>query len=141
MKKYMLNYVAIVCMIAMGSASGVTLAACDNAKNQTVAEQCLEQNTPTDGMFFTSANVVEEYEYDDAYCLLYNDPDANLFDVEICVDLETYAMVGKAISKNRELIGSLVVNRDQSYDGLQVYTFVEEPEFEMAEASSKVKSI
>lgn len=98
----------------------------------------LEDNHATSGMFFTSASVVEEYEYDDAYCLLYDDADANMFNVEICVDLETYQLVRAAIAEKRELVGSLVLNEDYSYDGVEVFTFVSEPEFEMAMGSAKL---
>lgn len=89
-------------------------------------------------MFFTSASVVEEYEYDDAYCLVYDDPDANMFNVEICVDLETYQLVCESIKKGRELVGALVLNDDYSFDGVEVFTFMPEPEFEMAHASAQL---
>ena len=81
---------------------------------------------------------LEEYEYDDAFCLLYDDPDANMCNVEICVDLETYQAVQKAIKEKREMVGSLVLNDDYSFDGVEVYTFMPEPEFEMAAASTKL---
>lgn len=103
-----------------------------------VEDQYLEDNKAWSGMFFCSENVVEEYEYDDAYCLLYDDVDANMFDVEICVDLETYQLVCQAITDGRELIGTLVLNEDCSYDGVDVFTFMPEPEFEMANASAKI---
>lgn len=104
-------------------------------------EAYLEDNKAWFGMFFCSENVVEEYEYDDAYCLLYDDVDANMFDVEICVDLETYQLVCQAIKDGRELIGTLVLNEDCSYDGVDVFTFMPEPEFEMAEASANIKKV
>lgn len=105
---------------------------------ETLAEEAyLEDNHASSGMFFSSANVVEEYEYDDAYCLLYDDADANMFNVEICVDLETYQMVRDAIKDNHELVGQLVLNDDYSFDGVEVFTFMPEPEFEMANASAK----
>lgn len=103
-----------------------------------VVEEYLENNRPFSGMFFSSTSVVEEYEYDDAYCLLYDDADANMFNVEICVDLETYQMVCEAIKGGRELVGALVLNEDYSYDGVEIFTFVPEPEFEMANASAKI---
>lgn len=104
-----------------------------------VEDQYLEDNKAWSGMFFTSESVVEEYEYDDAYCLLYDDVDANMFNVEICVDLETYQLVSQAIKDGRELVGALVLNEDCSYDGVEVFTFMPEPEFEMAEASADIK--
>lgn len=106
-------------------------------ENAPIEEEYLEDNHATSGMFFTSASVVEEYEYDDAYCLLYDDADANMFNVEICVDLETYQLVCEAIAEKRELVGALVLNEDHSIDGVEVFTFVSEPEFEMAMASAK----
>lgn len=108
-------------------------------ENETpVVQEYLEGNCPVSGMFFTSASVVEEYEYDAAYCLLYDDADANMFNVEICVDLETYQMVCQAIKEGKELVGALVLNEDYSFDGLEVFTFMPEPEFEMANASAKL---
>lgn len=94
------------------------------------------ENHPVSGMAFSTEYVVEEYEYDDAYCLLYDDADANLFECEIIVDLETYQLVHYHIENNRKLVGSLVLNDDYSYDGMEVYTFISDPEFEMAAASA-----
>lgn len=101
-------------------------------------EAYLEDNKAWSGMFFTSESVVEEYEYDDAYCLLYDDADANMFNVEICVDLETYQLVIDAIKNDRELVGKLVLNEDYTTEELQVFTYMTDPEFEMAEASAKL---
>lgn len=89
-------------------------------------------------MFFNSENVVEEYEYDDAYILLYDDADANMFNVEICVDLETYQSVQQAIKSGKPLVGSLVLNDDYSFDGTEVFTFMSEPEFEIAQESANL---
>lgn len=102
-------------------------------------EEYLEDNKAWSGMFFTSESVVEEYEYDDAYCLLYDDADANMFNVEICVDLETYQLVMDAIKNDRELVGKLVLNEDYTTEELQVFTYMADPEFEMAEASANIK--
>lgn len=110
----------------------------DNAPEAPATEVYLEDNHATPGMFFTSESVVEEYEYDDAYILLYDDADANMFNVEICVDLETYQAVQQAIKSGNELVGSLVLNDDYSFDGVEVFTFMPEPEFEMAQASAKL---
>ena len=96
------------------------------------------KNHPVSGMFFSTEYVVEEYEYDDAYCLLYDDADANLFECEIIVDLETYQLVRQHIEDGRKLVGSLVLNDDYSYDGLEVFTFMPDPEFEMADASANL---
>lgn len=102
-------------------------------------EAYLEDNKTWSGMFFTSESVVEEYEYDDAYILLYDDADANMFNVEICVDLETYQLVMDAIKNDRELVGKLVLNDDYTTEELQVFTYMTDPEFEMAEASANIK--
>lgn len=102
-------------------------------------EVYLEDNKALSGMFFTSESVVEEYEYDDAYCLLYDDADANMFNVEICVDLETYQLVMDAIKNDRELVGKLVLNENYTTEELQVFTYMTDPEFEMAEASASIK--
>ncbi len=107
-----------------------------SAVNAEIEENYLEYNPATPGMFFTSDSVVEEYEYDDAYCLLYDDADANMFNVEICVDLETYQAVINAHETGVALVGTLVLNDDYSYDGVEVFTYMPEPEFEMALASA-----
>lgn len=106
--------------------------------NAEVEENYLEDNHATSGMFFSSEYVVEEYEYDDAYCLLYDDADANMFNVEICVDLETYQAVIDAHKTGSELVGTLVLNDDYSYDGVDVFTYMPDPEFEMAQASANL---
>lgn len=86
--------------------------------------------SPISGMFFSTEYVVEEYEYDDAYCLLYADADAGFPECEILVDLRTYQMVRNHIEKGRKLVGSLVLNEECSYDGMEVYTFISAPESE-----------
>lgn len=101
-------------------------------------EEYLEDNKAWPGMFFSTEHVVEEYGYDDAYCLLYDDADANMFNVEICVDLETYQMVQNATKSGEHLVGTLILNDDYSYDNVEVFTYMADPEFEMAEASSKI---
>lgn len=102
------------------------------------SENYLEESKAWSGMFFNSENVVEEYEYDDAYVLLYDDADANMFNVEICVDLETYQSVQQAIKSGKPLVGSLVLNDDYSFDGTEVFTFMPEPEFEIAQESANL---
>lgn len=124
--------------IALGSHMLYAHTISNEAPESPVTEEYLEDNRPTSGMFFTSASVVEEYEYDDAYCLLYDDADANMFNVEICVDLETYQLVCESIKEGRELVGALVLNDDYSFDGVEVFTFMPEPEFEMAHASAQL---
>lgn len=101
-------------------------------------EEYLEDNKAWSGMFFTSESVVEEYEYDDAYCLLYDDADANMFNVEICVDLETYQLVMDAVKSGKKLVGTLVINKDCSNDDLQVFTYMPESECEMSKISAKL---
>lgn len=96
------------------------------------------ENRPVSGMFFSTEYVVEEYEYDDAYCLLYDNADANLFECEIIVDFETYQLVRYHIENDKKLVGSLVLNDDYSFDGVEVFTFMPEPEFEMADASANL---
>lgn len=91
------------------------------------------------GMFFSSEYVVEEYEFDEGYCLLYTDPDSNMEETEIFVDLETFQMVVDAIESGSDLIGTLVLNDDYSVKGMPVFTYMPNPEFEMANASAKCK--
>lgn len=138
-------FCSIMVMSAIMTACGVTPQKIRAAVNP-VSVECmempseddyLEDNHATSGMFFSTENVLEEYEYDDAYCLLYDDADANMFNVEILVDLETYQMVCKAIKDGQELVGALVLNDDLSRDDMEVFTFMSEPEFEMANESAK----
>lgn len=132
---YVLYFCAIcvACTVYANNRNNTT-----NVKSAEDTEYYLEENEPWPGMFFTSESVVEEYEYDDAYCLLYDDADVNMFNVEIVVDLETYELVCDAHKNNRKLVGTLVLNDDYSFDGVQVFTYMEDPEFEIAEASAKI---
>lgn len=92
---------------------------------------------PYPGMFFSTDNVVEEYEYDNAYCIVYDDPDAGMENVEICVDLETYQFIHDTIRSGSGAVGTLVLNDDYSFDGMDVYTYLTAPEFYMASESAK----
>lgn len=93
-----------------------------------VEEIYLEENKPISGMYFSSEYVTEEYEYDDAYCIRYDDADANLFDVEIVVDYVTYQSVIESIKSGKEMVGSLVLNEHLSCHWQQVFTFVSNSE-------------
>lgn len=84
----------------------------------------LDENKPVSGMYFSTEYVTDEYEYDDAYCLCYDDPDANLFDAEIVVDRKTYESVIEAIKSGKEMTGSLVLNDSLFCHWLQVFTFI-----------------
>lgn len=44
-----------------------------------------------------------------------------------------------AIKNDRELVGKLVLNEDYTTEELQVFTYMTDPEFEMAEASANIK--
>lgn len=131
-------YLSLFGLCAVLTACGVTPNTLRAAVNPCQSEEYLEDHHATAGMFFSSANVVEEYEYDDAYCLLYDDADANMFNVEICVDLETYQLVIESIKNGKELVGTLVLNDDYSTEEYEVFTYMAETEFEMAEASAKM---
>lgn len=87
-------------------------------------EMYLEKNEPVSGMFFSTEYVTEEYEYDNWYCLRYDDADANMFDVEIIVDSETYQSVIESINSGSEMVGSLVLNEDLSLNEVKVFSFV-----------------
>lgn len=124
--------------IALGSHMLYAHTTANNVPETPETEKYLEGNKAWPGMFFTSESVVAEYEYADANILLYDDADANMFNVEICVDLETYQAVQQAIKSENELVGTLVLNDDYSFDGVEVFTFMPEPEFEMANASAQI---
>lgn len=96
----------------------------------------IEESAPLSGMFFSTEYVVEEYEYDEAYCIVYDDPDANMVETEICVDLETYQMVISAIRDGEHVVGTLVLNDDYTTDEFKVFTFMPELEYEQAAASA-----
>lgn len=140
LKLSVLNWITLATIVACP-----TIAYCveklDKAQTETACENYLEDNKAFPGMFFSTENVVEEYEYDDAYCLLYDDADANMFEVEICVDLETFTMVQNATKSGKHIVGTLVLNDDYSHDGLEVFAYMSEPEFEMAEASARACEI
>lgn len=90
------------------------------------------ENYPTNGMFFSTANVVEEYEYDDAYCIVYDDVDAGLENVEICVDDETYELIMTVTGSDCVLTGYLIYNAALSrpYENLEVFTYITEESVE-----------
>lgn len=88
----------------------------------------LEENEPVSGMFFSVEYVTEEYEYDNMYCLRYDDADANMFDAEIVVDFETYQSVIESINSGRKMVGSLVLNEELSFGEVKVFTFVSNQE-------------
>lgn len=140
MTTYNKTITAVILLFAM--AVGVCAVASNRANNnvtpQAESEEYLEDNHAWPGMFFTSEAVIDEYEYDDAYCLLYDDADANMFNVEILVDLETYQLVTNVISEKRELIGTLVLNDDLSTEDAEIFTYLPDPEFEMAAASASL---
>lgn len=120
-----------VCVFA---ASAYT-SACNQDQSVNNSENFVDEDLS--GMFFSTDNVVKEYEYDDAYCIVYDDADANLFNVEIYVDLETWQMITSANKENKTIVGTLMLNEDYSSDEYKVYTYMEDPEFEMAESSAK----
>lgn len=129
----------VAATLGVGCAAAASFVKYQDEITESLAEYPSE-NHPVSGMFFSTEYVVETYEYDDAYCLLYDDADANLFECEIIVDLETYQLVCKHIKEGKKLVGSLVLNDDYSYNGLKVFTFMPDPEFEMAEASATPKN-
>lgn len=88
----------------------------------------LEENEPVSGMFFSVEYVTEEYEYDNMYCLRYDDADANMFDAEIVVDFETYQSVIESINFGRKMVGSLVLNEELSFGEVKIFTFVSNKE-------------
>ena len=74
-----------LCVVALAAAfCGVGCAAAascikyNKVESADTISEYISENRPVSGMFFSAEYVVEEYEYDDAFCLLYNDPDANM---------------------------------------------------------------
>ncbi len=123
-------------VMGVGCAAAASFVKWNDTEISDNIEEYQSENQPFDGMYFSTEYVVEEYEYDDAFCLLYHDPDGNLFDCEIIVDLKTFKLVHKTIKDNQILVGCLVLNRDCCYDNLNVFTFMPDPECVMANASA-----
>ncbi len=133
-----MKHVAKICALMAIAMEALTLLACNTTTKAPVAEAYLEDNEPISGMFFTTESVVKVYENEGSYWLLYDDADANMFNVEIAVDLETYQLCLETHKTGKPLVGALVLNDDYSYDDVEVFTFVEDPEFEMAKASANL---
>lgn len=115
--------------------------ACNNATCANISSAIMEEpgeNEPVNGMFFSVEYVTEEFVYDDAYAIRYTDPDAGFEEAEILLDRPTYEAVLDAVNDNHEMVGMLVLNESESRGDMRVYTFMENPEFEMANASSKI---
>lgn len=136
MKKSVLNLVAAACLAALGGVCCAAAASCVTYNNSDEIAEQYENNYPVHGMFFSVENVVEEYETDTELVIVYSDPDAGLWECPISVDAYTYTEVLHAIAHKNELVGQLVET-----DKPGVFTYMEEPEFEMAEASAKIKTI
>lgn len=83
----------------------------------------------TPGMFFTTASVTSEYEYDDYYVLTYDDADANLYEIPIYVDQNTYYTVLQTIKTGGRLTGTLALNDSLTTPDAPVFTFIPEPTF------------
>lgn len=116
---------SIAAFMGLGCAAAATLVNWNGPESKTE----VVESEPAHGMYFSTAYVVEEYEYDDAFCLVYNDPDANLCNVEICVDLQTYKLVLDTIAKGGEIAGTLLVNEDLTLDYVKVFSLVPDSEF------------
>lgn len=119
-------FCALLAIVVGVQIISVHINATDTTVKHEVEETFLDENKPISGMYFSTEYVTDEYEYDNAYCLRYDDPDANLFDAEIVVDRETYESVIEAIKSGKEMTGSLVLNNDLSCHWQQVFTFVSE---------------
>ena len=83
-----------------------------------------EENVPQPGMFFSVANVTEEFEHDGGWCVVYTDPDAGFDGTVIDVDRRTYLEVIWAIGDSAELVGTLAVSPELSADGHTVFTLI-----------------
>lgn len=126
--------------IAMG-ASFLLNRSFQPALNAEITKNYLEEGRPTSGMYFSSDYVVSEYEYDDAYCLLYEDADANMFETEIFVDPETYQAVINACEDGSKLVGSLVLNENCFFDGMEVFTYVPSSEMKTSKTPERARII
>ncbi len=71
-----------------------------------------ESGGPVDGMYFSTEYVVECYEYDDAYAIVYDDPDANIVECEILVSAITYAQIMRAQANDMSMRGNLYLLSD-----------------------------
>lgn len=96
------------------------------SKHETEEFFCAEnsdENRPISGMNFNVKYVTEEYEYDDKFCLVYDDPDANMFESPIFVDRYTYQSAIAAIKSGEEMCGTLITNDSLSTKSVEIFTF------------------
>lgn len=129
--KYIVLFAALVSVSAGAAALCVNTIVDSVMESRLNEEICREESHPCPDMFFTSESVVEEYETDDAYVIVYDDADANMWECPITVDRETYELVIQAIKSKQELVGNLVLNDDYSFSGTEVYTYIPSTEFEL----------
>lgn len=137
--KSLLKLIAAGCVAAalgVGCAAAAAFIPWHTAEECMPVEESATNRRAFSGMFFSTEYVVEEYEYDDGYCIVYDDPDAGMNNVEIFVDLETYEIVLRVVATGDKVVGCLVLNDDYTSDCMQVFTYMPDPEFEMAEASA-----
>jgi len=60
------------------------------------------------GLFFSTQNVMEEFEVGTSgYYVVYDDPDAGMYDEVVRLTFSTYAKVLDAIKENKQLCGTL----------------------------------
>ena len=84
---------------------------------------------PCTAMCFSLSCVTEEYEYDDAFAILYNDPDINAFDEEIFVDYYTYSLIIQSHIHGDNLTGALVHTGTYTENLSPIYTFEADYDF------------
>lgn len=115
---------AIATLMALNSC---TTTATTAQNTQTEADYW--ENAPAfSGMCFCTESVTEEYEYDNAYCVLYSDPDANMCEVEICLTAQSYAEVCEAIKTDNHTFGTL--EQEGEIEGVPVFRIVWEQDEE-----------
>ncbi len=117
-------FCALLAIVVGAQIISANINATETTVKPEVEEIYLDENKPVSGMYFSTEYVTDEYEYDNAYCLRYDDPDANLFDAEIVVDRETYESVIESIKSGKGMTGSLILNDSLPCHWLQVFTFI-----------------
>lgn len=86
----------------------IVVAAMTSCASSHVAEsECEMENGVFAGTFFQSEMVTSEFEDANGCAITYTDPDANMEEVVIYLDVKSYAKVINAIVENKHFCGHL----------------------------------
>ena len=121
----------LVAALGLGCAMAASYVKWETPHYAQLDQNEFEESHPISGMHFDVENVVETFEYDDAYGIIYHDPDANMFACEILVDLQTYKMIEAYFNHSKSCMGTLEsVGTVSDSDNVEVFSFVPYPAWE-----------